>query len=97
MAITGITKLVAEVMNASREVLASSTVNGRSTRVMPSRARRSSSVRRVTPGRMPLSSWRVTRRPSRSTIQALAEAPSVTKPLASTNHASSAPSALAAS
>ena len=49
------------------------------------------------PRRMALSIWRVMSRPSRSTIQAFEEAPSVTWPLSSTNQASFAPSPRAAS
>jgi len=45
-------------------------------------------TRRVTPGRMELLSSRVMSRPSLSTIQALVEAPSVTKPESSTSQAS---------
>ena len=78
MRTTGMTILVAEVMNASRAALASSTVNGRSTSSILSRFSRSISVVRVTPRRMALSTCRVMSRPSRSTIQAFDEAPSVT-------------------
>ena len=74
---TGMTVLVAEVMKASREALASSTVNGRSTSSIFSRFKRSMSVVRVMPRRIALSIWRVISRPSRSTIQALEDAPSV--------------------
>ena len=51
---------------------------------------------RVIPRRMPKSAARVTTAPSRVTIQALVEEPSVTKPFASTNQASLAPASRAA-
>ena len=58
-------------------------------------ARSSMSAARVTPCRIASSACRVTRAPSGVTIQALVDAPSVTKPARSTNQASNAPASRA--
>src|SRR3546814_8444263 len=62
-------------MKASRACFASSTVNGRSTKSMPSRRTRSITEPRVMPLRISLPVGRVTSWPSRVTIQAFVEDP----------------------
>ena len=81
MRTTGITVCVAEVMKASRAACASASVNGRSMSCMPSSSISSSNVVRVTPGKISTPNLRVMTAPEASTIQALLEAPSVTKPV----------------
>ena len=94
-AVTGMTKVLAAVMKASRAFSASPTVKRRSSTANPSRPARSKITVRVMPRRIPLSAGRVTSVPALVTIQAFVEAPSVTNPSSSTNHASKAPASFA--
>src|SRR5262245_33410947 len=85
---TGVTKEVALVMKASLAFLASDSVNGRSTILSCKSLASVFNVSRVMPARMPGSVWRVTSSLFWVTIQALVEAPSVTRPSRSTSQAS---------
>src|SRR6185312_8146405 len=80
IATTGTAAPDAEEMKASRACLASAGVKARSTTGTCASAAASRITRRVTPGRIAFDNARVMTRPSASTIQAVVEAPSVTKP-----------------
>src|ERR1700742_4714702 len=88
MATTGTAAPEADEMKAPRALFASCGVKARSTTGSCASAAASRITRRVTPGRIAFDSARVMTRPSASTIQAVVEAPSVTKPSRPTSQAS---------